>query len=126
MSSGTIRSGRAADEILMSTSSDGGLTWGAATPTANLAQGIGGQPLVQPNGTVVVPIELTNSPIMASFSSIDGGASWSAPVTIANIQLHPRCGRNSQRAAALGCGGWSRNDLGGVGGLPLSNRLLYQ
>ncbi|HEY1679104.1 MAG TPA: sialidase family protein [Candidatus Sulfotelmatobacter sp.] len=78
----------AADEILMSTSSDGGLTWGAATPTANLAQGIGGQPLVQPNGTVVVPIELTNSPIMASFSSIDGGASWSAPVTIANIQLH--------------------------------------
>src|SRR5271166_4744069 len=26
------------DEILMSTSTDGGLTWGAATPTANLAQ----------------------------------------------------------------------------------------
>ena len=45
------------DEILMSTSTDGGLTWGAATPTANSAAGIGGQPLVQPNGTVVVPIE---------------------------------------------------------------------
>ncbi len=30
-----------ADLILMSTSSDGGLTWGAATPTANMATGIG-------------------------------------------------------------------------------------
>src|SRR5271169_1440117 len=45
------------DRILMSTSTDGGLTWGPATATADLAVGIGGQPLVQPNGTVVVPIE---------------------------------------------------------------------
>ncbi len=45
------------DQILMSTSSDGGLTWGTATTTTNRATGIGGQPLVQPNGTVVVPIE---------------------------------------------------------------------
>ena len=80
------------DEIFMSTSSDGGVTWGAATPTANLSQGIGGQPLVQPNGTVVVPIELTNSPIMASFSSTDGGMSWTSPVTIATIQFHPDAG----------------------------------
>src|SRR6202451_3038914 len=34
------------DGILMSTSSDGGLTWGAAKGTANHAAGIGGQPLV--------------------------------------------------------------------------------
>lgn len=73
------------DVILMSTSSDGGITWGPATPTANLATGIGGQPLVQPNGKVIVPIE-TN--VMSSFQSTDGGASWSAPVTIANIQFH--------------------------------------
>ena len=58
------------DGILMSTSSDGGLTWGAAVGTTNRATGIGGQPLVQPNGTVVVPIE-TNS--MSSFTSTDGG-----------------------------------------------------
>ncbi len=45
------------DLIQMSTSSDGGLTWGAALPTANHAHGIGGQPLVQPGGTVIVPIE---------------------------------------------------------------------
>jgi hypothetical protein len=73
----------------MSTSSDGGLTWGAAVPTANLSQGIGGQPLVQPNGTVVVPIE-TNS--MSSYSSSDGGATWTAPITISNIQFHADAG----------------------------------
>src|SRR5580704_7381913 len=65
------------DGILMSTSTDGGLTWGPATATANHAFGIGGQPLVQPNGTVVVPIE-TN--VMSAFTSSNGGASWSAPV----------------------------------------------
>src|SRR5580698_2743945 len=45
------------DEILMSTSSDGGITWGAPVATASAADGLGGQPLVQPNGNVVVPIE---------------------------------------------------------------------
>src|SRR5579864_9352366 len=44
------------DEVLMSTSTDGALTWGPATPTVGSLQGIGGQPLVQPDGTVVVPI----------------------------------------------------------------------
>ena len=73
------------DKILMSTSTDGGLTWGAATPTIGQALGIGGQPLVQPNGTVVVPIE---TDAMSAFSSSDGGATWTAPVTISNIQTH--------------------------------------
>ena len=45
------------DGILMSTSSDGGLSWSAAIGTANHASGIGGQPLVQPNGTVVDLVE---------------------------------------------------------------------
>src|ERR1017187_7580279 len=73
------------DGILMSTSSDGGLTWGPATGTANHSFGIGGQPLVQPNGTVVVPIE-TNG--ISSFISTNGGTTWSAPVTVSNIQSH--------------------------------------
>ena len=77
------------DEILMSTSSDGGLTWGAATPTLNSAQGIGGQPLVQPNGNVVVPIE---TDVMAAFMSTNGGTSWTTPVTISNIQFHADAG----------------------------------
>ncbi len=77
------------DEILMSTSTDGGLKWGAAKATANESFGIGGQPLVQPNGTVVVPIE-TNG--QSAFTSTNGGASWSAPVTISNIQVHTDAG----------------------------------
>jgi hypothetical protein len=77
------------DEIFMNTSTDGGLTWGAATATAKNAQGIGGQPLVQPNGTVVVPIETSG---ISAFSSTNGGASWSAPVTVSNIQAHVDAG----------------------------------
>jgi hypothetical protein len=81
--------GGGGDEILMSTSSDGGLTWAAVTPTADAASGIGGQPLVQPNGTVVVPIQTDT---MAAFGSKDGGTTWSAPVTIASLQLHVDAG----------------------------------
>ena len=78
-------------EIFMSTSVDGGLTWGPPTATAKAALGIGGQPLVQPNGTVVVPIELDNGP-MAAYVSSDGGATWTAPVAISNIQFHADAG----------------------------------
>ena len=69
--------------VIMSTSTDGGLTWGAAISTK--ANGIGGQPLVQPNGNVVVPYE---SGTMAAFMSTTGGTSWTSPVSIANIQTH--------------------------------------
>ncbi len=75
--------------ILMSTSSDGGITWGAATSTAGSISGIGGQPLVQPNGNVIVPLE-TN--VMSSFTSTDGGVTWGPAVTISNIQFHPDAG----------------------------------
>lgn len=81
------------DEILMSTSIDGGLTWGSAIPTANTATGIGGQPLVQPNGNVIVPIEATQTATMQAFASTNGGASWAAPITISNIQFHTDAGR---------------------------------
>jgi hypothetical protein len=77
------------DGILMSTSSDGGLTWSAAIGTANHAEGIGGQPLVQPNGTVVVPIE-TNG--ISAYMSSNGGTTWTAPVTVSNIQSHTDAG----------------------------------
>ncbi len=76
--------------LLMSTSTDGGVTWSAPVATANNAMGIGGQPLVQPNGNVVVPVIATVGPnlVMASFVSADGGATWSAPVEISNVQIH--------------------------------------
>jgi hypothetical protein len=78
-------------EIFMSTSTDGGLTWGVPTPTAGAALGIGGQPLAQPNGNVVVPIEL-DSGAMAAYLSNNGGSTWTVPLTIANIQFHADAG----------------------------------
>ena len=75
------------DLVQMSTSSDGGNTWSAAQATADSATGLGGQPLVQPNGTVIVPFFTTNSAI-ASFTSTDGGASWSSSVTISSETDH--------------------------------------
>ncbi|MBV9690197.1 MAG: exo-alpha-sialidase [Ktedonobacteraceae bacterium] len=73
--------------ILMSASTDGAKTWGSPlSPAHQNFFGIGGQPLVQPNGTVVVPItsSATQSSIVA-FSSANGGASWSSAVTVAQI-----------------------------------------
>jgi len=77
----------AQDLIHMQTSTDGGLTWGPVLNTANLATGIGGQPLVQPNGNVVVPI-LGLSGSMLAFGSTNGGASWSSTVTISSVIDH--------------------------------------
>lgn len=75
------------DRVQMSTSSDGGSTWSAEQGTADNASGLGGQPLVQPNGTVIVPFlsigALGSTSSIAAFTSTDGGASWSSSVTIA-------------------------------------------
>lgn len=64
------------DQIEMSTSTDGGQTWGTAQPTHDHAHGIGGQPLVQPDGTVIVPIVGFSDQkfLILSFISKDGGA----------------------------------------------------
>jgi hypothetical protein len=76
----------------MSTSTDGGLTWGPAKPTADGAHGIGGQPLVQPNGTVIVPYVGLDSNVFAftisSFKSTDGGATWSASTLVSEADFH--------------------------------------
>jgi BNR repeat-like domain len=71
--------------ILMSTSADGGRTWTRAQTTADAARGTGGQPLVQPDGTVVVPISGYNDSQMLSFVSRDGGKSWSHSTLVAHI-----------------------------------------
>jgi BNR repeat-like domain len=72
--------------IHMSTSSDGGQSWGAQRNTANNATGIGGQPLVQPtSGTVIVPIDNANETAVLAFTSSNGGSSWSSTVTVATI-----------------------------------------
>lgn len=83
------------DLIQMSTSSDGGLTWGSALPTGNNAHGIGGQPLVQPNGTVIVPINGFAGRVnflVLSFTSSDGGKSWSKTHIVARVAFHAPAG----------------------------------
>jgi hypothetical protein len=76
------------DLIWMSTSTDGGLTWSAARNTADLATGIGGQPVVQPGGTVIVAIENVSGDEILAFTSSNGGASWSVATTISSITDH--------------------------------------
>ncbi len=76
------------DQIEMSTSTDGGKTWSAKKTTANGAFGTGGIPLVQPNGTVIVPLGDEFLSSILAFKSTDGGTTWSAPVTVATIDEH--------------------------------------
>ena len=80
------------DRILMSTSTDGGLTWGPALATANTATGLGGQPVVQPNGTVIVPAANASESAIISFRSTNGGASWSSTTTVAPVADHTVAG----------------------------------
>jgi hypothetical protein len=64
------------NRILNNFSTDGGLTWSAPAATANNAAGLGGQPVVQPNGTVIVPAANAFETPIIGFRSTDGGASW--------------------------------------------------
>jgi hypothetical protein len=77
--------------MLMSTSSDGGMTWGPPKRTANSETGgIGGQPVVLASGKVVVPF--VGNTGMKAFNSTDGGNTWSTPVTVAPIFYHNPAG----------------------------------
>jgi BNR repeat-like domain len=77
--------------MLMSTSTDGGATWSTPIPTAGNDKGIGGQPLVRPDGTVVVPFESLDGKIKA-YRSTNGGASWTTAVQVAGIRSHAVAG----------------------------------
>ena len=72
-------------DVLLSRSSDGGLTWGAGLASSDHAGGLGGEPQVQPNGTVIVPFEGGGIDV---FSSTNGGASWGKSQQIASIDSH--------------------------------------
>jgi hypothetical protein len=75
----------------MSTSTNGGQTWHEAQVPANQVV-IGGKPLGQPNGHVVVPIDdgFTSSAI--SYVSTNGGLSYTGPFSITSYQTHPIAG----------------------------------
>jgi hypothetical protein len=72
-------------DVLMSVSSDGGQTWGKGLASSDRAGGLGGEPLVQPNGTVIVPFEGGGIDV---FSSTNGGVSWGKSQLISNINNH--------------------------------------
>ncbi len=81
-------------EILTTTSTDGGLTWSTPVPTSPVPpNGLdynGTQPVSLPDGTLVVVFTAFasggafSSQIVAS-RSLDGGASFTAPVTVAPL-----------------------------------------
>ena len=48
--------------------------------------GLGGQPVVQPDGTVIVPYE--GGAGIRSFRSTDGGATWQTSVAVASVSEH--------------------------------------
>ncbi|MEV5410553.1 exo-alpha-sialidase [Thermopolyspora sp. NPDC052614] len=72
------------DRIKMSRSADGGLTWEPASETGDRASGVGGQPVVQRDGTVIVPFG--DERRIRSFRSADGGSSWRASVPVAEVR----------------------------------------
>jgi hypothetical protein len=80
------------NSIRMTTSRDGGLTWGSPLSPSGGATGLGGQPVVRPNGTVIVPYRATNAAQIRSFRSIDGGVSWRATVLVSSISHHAVAG----------------------------------
>src|SRR5205823_3362987 len=70
-------------KIAVAYSRDGGLTWTAATvPAASVT---GGQPLVQPSGKVIVPIDDATETKLESVVSTNGGASFGQVVVITPI-----------------------------------------
>ncbi len=74
--------------IFMSVSSDGGKTWGPPASPGTSAGGLGGQPVVQPSGTVIVPIDDLNEQNVLAFNSRNGGTTWTTPVLVSAIADH--------------------------------------
>src|SRR5262249_35229649 len=75
----------AGDIVFMFRSTDGGQTWKQATVATS--HGLGGQPVSQPDGTVIVPF-LSDSGQIQSIVSKDGGKTFTGPYTAATVSDH--------------------------------------
>jgi hypothetical protein len=73
------------DIMKMFLSTNGGKKW--TESTVALAHGLGGQPLSQPNGNVIVPFWSDSNEIQVLVSK-DGGTTYSGPYTAATITDH--------------------------------------
>ena len=109
----------------MSTSSDGGRNWSTPVPPAGNPKGLGGQPVVQPDGTVIVPFESLNGKI-GGFASTDGGATWSKENTISKVSFHANAGGLRTSPLPTAEIDARRDRVRGVGGLPLRAEVLGQ
>ena len=89
------------DQLEMSTSTDGGATWSAKKTTSGNNFGTGGIPLVQPNGTVIVPAGDQFLSSIIAFRSTDGGNTWSSPKTVSTISEHGVAGSMAQASVTL-------------------------
>lgn len=79
------------DSIRMRTSTNGGTSWGAALAPGGSHTGLGGQPVVLPNGDVLVPyMSLAGS--IRSFRSTNGGTSWLSTVLVSSVSHHDAAG----------------------------------
>jgi hypothetical protein len=76
----------AGNRFLVSTSSDGGLSWGGVVSNGFSVLGV--QPVVQPNGNVVVVSDSGSEGAIYASRSTNGGASFGAPVQVAAINQH--------------------------------------
>jgi hypothetical protein len=83
------------NRIVMVTSSDGGRTWSAEKSPADTPSGLGGQPLVKPDGTVVVPYSANFGSVRA-FTSTNGGSTWNASVLVSSSQDHAVTGMRQE------------------------------
>jgi len=87
----------AGNRLYMSTSTDGGLTWAPRVSPGGLPSGLGGQPVAQPDGTVVVPYTTGNE--IRIVRSLDGGQNWTSSTGIDHVTEHAVAG--NLRTSAL-------------------------
>jgi hypothetical protein len=79
------------DSLRMRTSTNGGASWGSALAPSGTHTGLGGQPVVLPNGDVIVPY-LSLSDTIRYFRSTNGGTSWGATALISSASHHTVAG----------------------------------
>jgi hypothetical protein len=78
--------------LLVSTSSDGGLTWGPKTSPSGAASGLGGIPVSQPNGTVIIPASNAFGSQIIAFRSTNGGQTFGPVTVVTPITSHNTAG----------------------------------
>ena len=71
--------------IVVSTSLDGGLTWAAPVALSDPCCSSGSQPVVRPDGTLVVLHVRHDVWVLQVTRSVDGGATFSSPRSVAQI-----------------------------------------